>query len=165
MRARRSECVTPSSRHAPPRTRASKSASLTMTDPTTLSSFYSSRLIETRPLLAQGCGVREMHARALLRGFLLLRDRRRRQRRVAHVRDQCVYCGDGGRHNDGACLTLRTEVAGNSADEARPPQLRSIMLVGSSTRTCRKKTGATGICIIRARAMIHGPARPFDAFA
>ena len=120
--------------------------------------FYSSPLIETCALLAQGCGVRGVHARVPLRGLFVLLGHRCR-RRVAHVRDECVYCGDGGRHDDGACLRppdgnrkRGKKVAGSSAEEARPPRLRSIIRVGSNTKTWGKSRGITGICIVRARA-------------
>ena len=122
--------------------------------------FYSSPLIETCALLAQGCGVRGVHARVPLRGlFVLFRFDGRCQRRVAHVRDECVYRGDGGRHDDGACLRppdgnrkRGKKVAGSSAEEARPPRLRSIIRVGSNTKTWGESRGVTGICIVRARA-------------
>ena len=142
--------------------RARASAPLTVTDPTAgpypfIHRFYSSPLIETCALLAQGCGVVGVHARVLLRGLFVLLGRCRR--RVAHVRDECVYCGDGGRHDDGACLRppdgnrkRGKKVAGSSAEEARPPRLRSIIRVGSNTKTWGKSRGITGICIVRARA-------------
>ena len=120
--------------------------------------FYSSPLIETCALLAQGCGVDGVLARVLLRGLFVLLGRCRR--RVAHVRDECVYCGDGGRHDDGACLRppdgnrkRGKKVAGSSAEEARPPRLRSIIRVGSNTKTWGKAGGLRGYAsYARARA-------------